>query len=494
MTLIPRESVPSLPRHEVSERPLLEGVSGRSSEGFEDFLFPLSDPSARAFFRSRPKPEPSPSTRRSESLENDPKSASKTGKPQEAQGGEPQASEHSAAVSETEGSRRNDLLDESLFQEEVATDPHWTVAAWPTGAIEPEAISQVVEDSSDRSTDGVSVVATPTFLLPIQAVAAEVVVPTESEVRVAAVSAAVANPLRVSTSAVTAPPQAVDTSSAVMTASPQVVEASSAAMAASPQVVDPDGEAAEEVSPDGRSPRFSREDSQSEPAASLFAESMSEIPLTETFVEESEPARVSAADVSPNLTRDSQAAPTATTPVSAMGTPNPQTQFAVPTPPPAPTPSMATPPSQWLQGGEYRRFLNRMDRAFELAGQRGGEIRLRLSPPRLGSIRLEMSMNQERMVARIETDSEETRQILLEQFPVLRERLAERGVAVESFQVEIRRDGDSASSDQRDDSRQRRLRRENELEVASASAGGTGPIICRLPMSGNHLTGLDVIV
>ena len=390
MTSIPRESVPSLPRHEVSERPLLEGTAGRGGADFEDFLFSLADPAAQAFFRARPKPEPASSTRSDESRESDSRSTGRTEKRSENRGDESQTKEDSAAVLKTEDSRRTHLSDGSLLPEEIATDPNLIAAAWPTIAVEPETISDVAEETGEELIDGVSLVATPTVLLPIQTVAAEVgeepaavpAVPLEAQpIDEAFEQVAVLKPLSPASprqvneassvspvfaqrEEVTASPvrtleqQAIEVAEAVVPTELEVKvaavpaataslsrAASAAVTAATAEVVDPAGETAEEVSPDERSHRSSGTISLAELAPSLYAESLNEIPLTEKNVEKSEPTSVLPAEVSPNLTRDSQAAPAAVTPASAMVTPTSQTQLAVPTPTPPPSPSMATPPS-----------------------------------------------------------------------------------------------------------------------------------------------------
>ena len=83
------------------------------------------------------------------------------------------------------------------------------------------------------------------------------------------------------------------------------------------------------------------------------------------------------------------------------------------------------------------RFVNRVARAFEAASNRDGEVRLRLSPPELGSMRLEVKMQGAAMTARIETETMMARNVLVDSLPVLRERLAEQGIRVEQFEVDV---------------------------------------------------------
>jgi flagellar hook-length control protein FliK len=83
------------------------------------------------------------------------------------------------------------------------------------------------------------------------------------------------------------------------------------------------------------------------------------------------------------------------------------------------------------------RLLTRVARAFAAAQQRDGEIQLRLSPPELGSLKLTVQMQDGGMVARLETETAAAKTALIENLPALRERLAEQGVRIERFDVDL---------------------------------------------------------
>jgi flagellar hook-length control protein FliK len=91
-----------------------------------------------------------------------------------------------------------------------------------------------------------------------------------------------------------------------------------------------------------------------------------------------------------------------------------------------------------LTEAERVRFVQRVARAFHSVGDEGGEVRLRLSPPELGSLRLELSVRDGVMSARLEAETAAARNLLLDNLPVLRERLAEQNVKVEQFDVDVR--------------------------------------------------------
>jgi len=84
---------------------------------------------------------------------------------------------------------------------------------------------------------------------------------------------------------------------------------------------------------------------------------------------------------------------------------------------------------------QQARFVERVARAFQAAEGRGGTLRLRLSPPELGSLRLEVRVQGGALHAKIEADNPVARALLLENLPALRERLEEHGVRVNQFDV-----------------------------------------------------------
>ena len=83
------------------------------------------------------------------------------------------------------------------------------------------------------------------------------------------------------------------------------------------------------------------------------------------------------------------------------------------------------------------RFLNRVTKAIQAAQEREGEIRLRLSPPELGSLRLEVRMQGNLLTARLEAENPTSRNLLMENLPELRERLAEQGIQIQQFDVDL---------------------------------------------------------
>jgi flagellar hook-length control protein FliK len=83
------------------------------------------------------------------------------------------------------------------------------------------------------------------------------------------------------------------------------------------------------------------------------------------------------------------------------------------------------------------RFVQRVARAFQALGDRGGPLRLRLSPPELGSLRMEVEVRGGLVTAHIEAESPQARAMLLENLPALRDRLAAQDIKIERFDVDL---------------------------------------------------------
>lgn len=125
------------------------------------------------------------------------------------------------------------------------------------------------------------------------------------------------------------------------------------------------------------------------------------------------------------------------------------------------------------------RFLSRVAKAFLSAQQRDGEVRLRLSPPELGSLRLQVSVQDGVMVARMETETEAARTSLTNNLPALRERLAEQGIRVERFDIDLMQRPTTGTPDRPSDPQQQpeppplRLPRPNQANSEGPAAPTT---------------------
>jgi flagellar hook-length control protein FliK len=91
-----------------------------------------------------------------------------------------------------------------------------------------------------------------------------------------------------------------------------------------------------------------------------------------------------------------------------------------------------------LNEADRVRFVQRVARAMHTAVDRGGEVRLRLSPPELGHLTLDLVVRDGVMSARLEAETQSARSLLVDNLPALRERLADQNVRIDRFDVNLR--------------------------------------------------------
>ncbi|MGC3966690.1 MAG: flagellar hook-length control protein FliK [Pirellulales bacterium] len=83
------------------------------------------------------------------------------------------------------------------------------------------------------------------------------------------------------------------------------------------------------------------------------------------------------------------------------------------------------------------RFVQRVAKAVQSAVERGGELQIRLSPPELGSLRLQVKLADGALSAKLEAETPQAKQILTDNLPQLRERLAQQDIKIEKFDVDL---------------------------------------------------------
>ncbi len=95
------------------------------------------------------------------------------------------------------------------------------------------------------------------------------------------------------------------------------------------------------------------------------------------------------------------------------------------------------------------RFVGRVAKAFQTANERGGTLQLRLSPPELGSLKIQLTVKDGVMSAALEADNSNARRLLLDHLPALRDRLAEQNIRVERFDVDVRQENGGGQANPR---------------------------------------------
>jgi flagellar hook-length control protein FliK len=102
------------------------------------------------------------------------------------------------------------------------------------------------------------------------------------------------------------------------------------------------------------------------------------------------------------------------------------------------------------------RFVGRVAKAIQSANERGGALQLRLSPPELGSLRLQLTVYDGVMTASLEAESPAARQLLLDHLPSLRDRLADQNIRIDRFDVDVRQEGSGGQPDPRSSQNEQR--------------------------------------
>lgn len=111
-------------------------------------------------------------------------------------------------------------------------------------------------------------------------------------------------------------------------------------------------------------------------------------------------------------------------------------------------------PGSRISAYQEVKLVQRVLRGVEQLANGGGQVRLRLHPPELGSLQMSLRMEAGQVFAKLEVENSTARDALLNNIQTLRDRLAEQGMQVASFEVEVSTDssgsGTSSSNFQKD--------------------------------------------
>lgn len=105
------------------------------------------------------------------------------------------------------------------------------------------------------------------------------------------------------------------------------------------------------------------------------------------------------------------------------------------------------------------RFLSRVTKAFESAHERGSEVRLRLHPAELGALSIEVKIHDSALTATVHAETHEAKAAIVDNLPALRERLAEQGIRIDQFDVDL-----MDHSDQRQQSWEEQTSRQDQRQ------------------------------
>lgn len=169
----------------------------------------------------------------------------------------------------------------------------------------------------------------------------------------------------------------------------------------------------------------------------VFARERDEAATAEAAVKANRPLLAA----EPRLNHDSQGMVRPSEPVPLHPAHSPEAATGRPGASDTPSPPQAAPEhmagsGSGMEPAERVRFVQRVARAMEAADIRGTPLRIRLHPPELGSLRVEVTVRNGGLSARLEAETEAARTLLLDHLPMLRERLGEHHLRIERFDVQ----------------------------------------------------------
>jgi flagellar hook-length control protein FliK len=135
--------------------------------------------------------------------------------------------------------------------------------------------------------------------------------------------------------------------------------------------------------------------------------------------------------------------------------------------------------TQGAPGVDRARFVQRVEGAMRAAHQRDGKIQVRLSPPDLGSVKIELAVQNGVLSAKLEAETLAARNLLLDSLPALRERLAQQDIRVDKFDVDVRDDRGQSGGGSTDDrtANQSGGREEGRPRANAARPVGPSPLV-----------------
>lgn len=89
---------------------------------------------------------------------------------------------------------------------------------------------------------------------------------------------------------------------------------------------------------------------------------------------------------------------------------------------------------------EKLRLIQRVARSFSRIGPTGGTVQLRLHPPELGALAIQVQVEGRSMAAHLTAQSSAAREVIMESLPQLRQRLADQGFEISQFTVDVTSD------------------------------------------------------
>jgi flagellar hook-length control protein FliK len=119
------------------------------------------------------------------------------------------------------------------------------------------------------------------------------------------------------------------------------------------------------------------------------------------------------------------------------------------------------------------RFVSRVAKAVQTANDRGGPLQLRLSPPELGSLKIQLTLKDGGLSASLEADNSNARKLLLDHLPALRDRLADQNIRVDRFDVDVKQENTGGQANSRGSNQNPYQQQEQQSGARRTPTAGT---------------------
>lgn len=113
---------------------------------------------------------------------------------------------------------------------------------------------------------------------------------------------------------------------------------------------------------------------------------------------------------------------------------------------------------------QQNKLVQRVLKGLEQLSNGGGQVKLRLHPPELGTLQMTLKIEANVMSAHLEVENSLAKEALLNNLQSLRDRLSDQGMSIDRFEVEVRTDSQSGANSSSGESASNRQSRRDQPE------------------------------
>ena len=113
---------------------------------------------------------------------------------------------------------------------------------------------------------------------------------------------------------------------------------------------------------------------------------------------------------------------------------------------------------------QQNKLVQRVLKGLEQLSNGGGQVKLRLHPPELGTLQMTLKIEANVMSAHLEVENSLAKEALMNNLQSLRDRLSDQGMSIDRFEVEVRTDSQSGANSSSGESASNRQSRRDQPE------------------------------